>query len=432
VLIGVDASRAVIAQRTGTEVYSLHLIRALLGLDTDHRFRLYFNRVPAPGLFPDALHCEHRVIPFPRLWTHLRLSTEMLLAPPDVLFVPSHVLPLVHPRRSVVTVHDLGHRYYPEAHTAAQRWYLEWSTRYHVRTAAYILADSSCTRDDLVRIYGADPARVAVAHLGIDPGFRPVRDGELVEVVKRKYGLDGPYLLYIGTLQPRKNLVRLIEAFAHMGEMGEWANGKSQMANGQIGKWANGKWQTVDGTRNTEHGTRNTEHGTRNTQYATRNTQHREASRPKARDAIRDLRLVLAGKKGWLYDEILLRARELGIADRVVFPGFVDQADLSALYSGALLFVIPSLYEGFCMPALEAMACGTPVACSNVSSLPEVVGEAALTFDPHDVADIAAAVRQGVDDGALRADLIGRGFAQVKRFTWQRCAEQVLDVLERV
>jgi glycosyltransferase involved in cell wall biosynthesis len=368
VLIGVDVSRAVIAQRTGTEVYSLHLIRALLRLGTDHRFRLYLNAPPPSGLFPDVPHCEQRSIPFPRLWTHLRLSAEMLFRPPDVLFVPSHVLPLIHPRRSVVTVHDLGHRYYPETHTAAQRRYLEWSTRHHVRTAAHMLADSSSTKDDLVRIYGADPARITVAHLGVDSGFCPVRDGDAVEAVKRKYGIEGHYLLYVGTLQPRKNLVRLIEAFAHMGETGK----------------------------------------------------------------TRALKLVLAGKKGWLYEEILSRAQELGIVDRVVFPGFVDAADLPALYSGALLFVMPSLYEGFCMPALEAMACGTPVACSNVSSLPEVVDEAALTFGPHDVEDIAAKMRRGVDDDALREALIGRGFEQAKRFTWQRCAEQALDVLERV
>jgi glycosyltransferase involved in cell wall biosynthesis len=393
VLIGVDASRAVIAQRTGTEVYSLHLIRALLQLGTDHRFRLYLNGAPSIGLFPDVPHCEQRSIPFPHLWTHLRLSAEMLFRPPDVLFVPSHVLPLVYPRRSVVTVHDLGHRYYPEAHTAAQRRYLEWSTRHHVRAAAHILADSSSTKDDLVCIYGADPARITVAYLGVDPGFCPVRDEDAVEAVKEKHGIEGHYLLYVGTLQPRKNLVRLIEAFAQMGEMG-----KSQIANEQMGKSAN---------RSREHGTRNTEHG------------------------VRDLRLVLAGKRGWLYEGILSRARELGVAERVVFLGFVDAVDLPALYSGALLFVMPSLHEGFCMPALEAMACGTPVACSSVSSLPEVVGEAALTFDPHDVEDIALAMRRGVDDGALREELIARGFERVKRFTWQRCAEQVLDVLER-
>jgi glycosyltransferase involved in cell wall biosynthesis len=361
VLIGIDASRALVAQRTGTEVYSLHLIRALLGLDTDHRFRLYLNRAPAPGLFPDVQHCEHRVIPFPRLWTHVRLSAEMLSHPPDVLFVPSHVLPLAHPRRSAVTVHDLGHRRYPEAHTTAQRRYLEWSTRYHVRTAAHILADSAATAHDLVRIYDADPARITVAYLGIDPDFRPARK-EAARATASKYGLDGPYLLYVGTLQPRKNLVRLIEAFAQMG----------------------------------------------------------------------DLRLALAGKRGWMCDEILSRARELGIAHRVVFPGFVDEADLPALYSGALLFVMPSLYEGFCMPVLEAMACGTPVACSNASSLPEVVGEDAVTFDPHDVHDMAAAMNRGVTDNALRKELVARGLERVRRFTWQRCAEQVLDVLERV
>jgi glycosyltransferase involved in cell wall biosynthesis len=296
----------------------------------------------------------------------------------------------------VVTVHDLGHRHYPEAHTAAQRHYLEWSTRHHVRTAAHLLADSSSTKDDLVHIYGADPARITVAYLGVDPGFCPVRDESVVEAAKKKYGIIGSYLLYVGTLQPRKNLVRLIEAFAQMG-----GTGKSQIANQQISKSANRKWQTVDGTRNTEH-------------------------------VVGDLRLVLAGKKGWLYEEILSRAQELGVADRVVFPGFVDAADLPALYSGALLFVMPSLYEGFCMPALEAMACGTPVACSGVSSLPEVVGEAALTFDPHDVEGIAVTMRRGIDDGALREELIARGFERVKRFTWQRCAEHVLDVLERV
>ncbi|MBN1937387.1 MAG: glycosyltransferase family 1 protein, partial [Anaerolineae bacterium] len=130
-LIGIDASRTTIAQRTGTEVYSLHLIRHLLRLRPDWQFRLYFNDAPPAGLIPSAPHCEWRVMPFPRLWTHLRFSLEMVLRPPDLLFVPSHVLPLVHPRRSVVTIHDVGYRYHPEAHPPAQRRYLEWSTRYH-------------------------------------------------------------------------------------------------------------------------------------------------------------------------------------------------------------------------------------------------------------------------------------------------------------
>ena len=185
-LIGIDASRATIARRTGTETYSLNLIRALIGLGSGHRFRLYTNgaaHVPGTGDLwslevPGTLNAnvEIRSIPFPRLWTHIRLSAEMLMHPPDVLFVPAHVLPLIHPRRSVVTVHDLGYLHYPEAHRAADRRYLDWSTRWNGRQATAVLADSQATKDDLVRAYGVDPGRVHVVYLGRDEAFGPVRD----------------------------------------------------------------------------------------------------------------------------------------------------------------------------------------------------------------------------------------------------------------
>jgi glycosyltransferase involved in cell wall biosynthesis len=377
VLIGVDASRALIAQRTGTEAYSLHLIRALLELETEHRFRLYCNRSPPAGLFARAgsaaaARGELCVIRFPRLWTHVRLSAEVLARPPDVLFVPSHVLPIVHPRRSVVTVHDLGHRIYPEAHTPAQRRYLEWSTRYHVRSAASLVADSEATKRDLARFYGADESRIAVVYLGVDPSLGPVTDPAECARVRAKYGLGSPYLLYVGTVQPRKNLARLIEAFA------ELCGSNSRLSG----------------------------------------------------EGLADLKLVLAGKKGWLDQEILDRGRELGIADRVAFLGFVPDADLAALYSGASLFVMPSLYEGFCMPVLEAMACGTAVACSAASSLPEVVGDAALLFDPHDVHEMAAVVLRLLRARDLRRSLADRGARRVSAFTWSRAARQVLDLLE--
>jgi glycosyltransferase involved in cell wall biosynthesis len=368
VRIGIDASRALVTQRTGTEAYSLHLVRALLQEPTSHRFRLYLNATPPVGLFPASPRCELRVIPFPRLWTHIRLSVEMLRDPPDVLFVPSHVLPLVHPRASVVTVHDLGHRYYPEAHTVTQRRYLEWSTCYHVRSAAHLVADSEATKADLVRLYGADPERVTVSYLGVDPTLRPVRDPELHLRARRKYGIGGPYVLYVGTLQPRKNLVRLIEAFATLVQRG--------------------------------------------------------ATDP-------DLTLVLAGKRGWMSEGLLAKAEEAGIAGRVHLAGYVDEGDLAALYSGAQLFVMASLYEGFCLPVLEAMACGTPVACSNTASLPEVVGDAALTFDPHDVQGIATAMGRLLADEDLRGELMARGRERCTRFTWGACARQVMGVLER-
>ncbi len=362
-LIGIDASRAVTARRTGTETYSLYLIRELLALGAEHSFRLYFRRPPPPDLFKGADLC---VIPFPRLWTHLRLSWEMLRRPPDLLFVPAHVLPLVHPRRSVVTIHDLGFLSHPEAHTRGQNLYLRWSTRHNARAAAHILADSEATRRDLVRHYRTPPEKITVVYPGRDESLAPVTDPAALAAVRRRYGLTGPYLLYVGTLHPRKNLLRLLRAFHRL------------------------------------------------------------------RPAARNLQLVLAGKKGWLYDEIFAQVRDLGLGDRVLFPGYVPAEDLPALLGGATAFVYPSLYEGFGFPVLEAMACGTPVVCSNVSSLPEVAGDAALLVDPLDVEALASALARVVDDEGLRRELRARGFEQVRRFSWRRCAEQVLAVLEEV
>ena len=369
-LIGIDASRATAAQRTGTETYSLHLIRELLALGKGHRFRLYFNQPPAPGLFPDA--SEMRVMPFARLWTHARLSREMRTAAPDLLFVPSHVLPLLHPERCVVTIHDLGFYYYPEAHTLSQNLYLRWSTRYNARIATRVIADSVATRNDLLRYYRVPGERIEVVYPGRDEALGPVRDPEVLQDVRARHGLSEPYLLYVGTLHPRKNLVRLVQAFSAF---------TKAMAAGP--------------------------------------------AKPKA-----EPQLVLAGQKGWLYEEILNQVRKLDLVDRVVFTGYVPDADLPAVLSGAVAFVFPSLYEGFGLPVLEAMACGTPVICSNVSSLPEVAGEAALQVDPLDVEALAEAIHWVISDAGLRATLVERGYEQVQRFSWQRCASQVLQVLE--
>jgi glycosyltransferase involved in cell wall biosynthesis len=370
-LIGIDASRSVAQKRTGTENYSLNLIRHLLALQSDHRYRLYFNRPPTHNLQPATLPpssgqaCNLRILPFPRLWTHLRLSWEMARRPPDLLFVPAHVLPIVHPRRSVVTVHDLGYLYYPEAHRPLDRIYLDLSTRHNARAATHLIADSSATQNDLIERYGIEPDKITVVYPGYDEvTFQPVRDEMAIEVVKARYGITGNYILFLGTLQPRKNLTRLIEAY--------W-------------KLKAGSWK-----------------------------------------------LVIAGKTGWLYEDIFRRVEEMGLEESVLFPGYVATGDLPALLSGARLFVFPSLYEGFGLPVLEAMACGTPVVCSNVSSLPEVAGDAAVPVDPLDVKELAAAMERVLGDEELRAGLIKRGFEQAKRFSWEKCARETLHALESV
>ncbi|MEA3344762.1 MAG: glycosyltransferase family 1 protein, partial [Chloroflexota bacterium] len=335
--------------RTGTENYSLHLIRALLKAGGGHHYRLYFNlpvghRQPPP--FPPG-PWEARVIPFPRLWTHLRLSWEMAQHPPDLLFVPAHVLPLLHPRRSVVTVHDLGFRFFPQAHRTLDRWYLEWSTRYHARAAAHLLADSEATKRDLIELYGVPPERITVVYPGRDESLQPVADPDAIAQIKKRYGIGGEYILHIGTLHPRKNLAHLVEAFALLRE----------------GLPQGSAW-----------------------------------------------RLVLAGRKGWLYEPLFRRIAELGLEEEVIFTGYVPQPDLAPLLSGARCFAFPSLYEGFGFPVLEAMSCGTPVVCSNASSLPEVAGDAALLVDPQDTQAWAEAMERVLTDGELRRSLIQRGY----------------------
>ncbi|MBI4789531.1 MAG: glycosyltransferase family 4 protein [Chloroflexi bacterium] len=217
-LIGIDASRATSAAPTGTETYSRELIRALLTLPAPHTFRLYTRDYPTPIFESRITNYELRIIPFPRLWTHLRLSFEMLTHPPDVLFVPAHVLPPIHPRRAIVTVHDLGHLHFPDAHPALQRLYHTWATRWNARQATHVLADSEATRDDLVQLCGIAPDKITVVYPAFDARvYQPVRDPARLEATRAHFRIGGDYILTIGTIHPRKNYARLIEAVGRLG-----------------------------------------------------------------------------------------------------------------------------------------------------------------------------------------------------------------------
>lgn len=360
--IAIDASRTTAARRTGTENYALQLLRALLALDTPHRFRLYFRNDPPPDLLPDLPHVERRVIRVPRLWTHIGFAAALWRTRPDVTFVPAHTLPLAFPGRAVVTVHDLGYIYFPEAHPGFSRRYLDWTTRTSARRATRILADSLATARDLSAHYDVSPNKIALVYPGVDTSLARVTDAQRLAQVRARYGLPQTYLLFVGTLQPRKNIARLVRSYA--------------------------RWR-------------------------------RESGRV-------DVGLVLAGQQGWLFDP-----RWTEGVEGVHLTGYVDDADVAALYSGALALVFPSLYEGFGFPVVEAMRCGTPVITSTTSSLPEVAGDAALLVNPRDEAEIAQAIDRIVTDEALRAALIERGYEQAGRFTWQRAAEQTLRVLEQ-
>lgn len=364
-LIGIDASRATVAQRTGTEGYSLHIIRGLAAIGQEHRFRLFFRDEPPADLVPPYGNVEQRVIQRPRLWTHSGLGPAVRREPLDVLFVPAHVIPWPNTgcTPSVFTTHDLGYMHYPDKHPIFERLYLGWSTRHSVSAARRVIAVSKATAHDLTALLGVPPEKIRVVYSGIDESLRPVRDPSRIADLRQRLGIPGPYILHVGSVQPRKNLIRLVEAFARVA------------------------------------------------------------------DSITGLSLVLAGRLGWGYRSLLARIRQLRLEKRVLLPGYVPDEDITTLYSGALVYAFPSLYEGFGFPALEAMACGTPVVCANTSSLPELVGDAALTFAPTDVEALAAALRRLLTEEGLRRTLIERGFERVKRFTWDACARATLDVL---
>lgn len=431
-IIGIDASRGLRARRTGTERYSLEIIRHLLNLPeaAQHTFRLYMDRQPTPDeTFWDERMADVRVLPARRLWTHTALAGEVMRHRPDVLFVPSHVIPFAPPRLlppGVVTLHDVGYRHFPAAHTTGQRLYLELSTRWSSWAARRVIAPSQATADDLARFYGTPAAKLRVIYeacswellnaktqrrkdaegegfnaearrcrgaegeqhnakvqrgkdakgeqLNAERRPEPVegaqgrRDAEKTSTLPprspRLRGENSPYALYVGTLQPRKNLGRLIDAYARL------------VAREDV------QWE-----------------------------------------------LVIAGGLGWLGEPFQEQAAALGLADRIHFPGYVADEALPGLFTGALFFAFPSLYEGFGLPVLEAQQMGVAVMTSNNSSLPEVAGDAALLVDPNDVEAIADAMLRLSRDETLRQTLIAKGYENVKRFSWEKAARETLAVL---
>jgi len=222
-VIGIDASRAETKQRTGTEAYTLFLLRYLIPLadEKGHQLRLYFRQPPPQGLLPEADHVERVVIPFPRLWTHVRLAWELYRRPPGVFFTPAHVIPVSYHGPSVATIHDLGYHHFPETHPRAQVAYLRWSTRHNGKRGNRVIADSVATKEDLEHQFNLAPEKIDVIYPGLDPELKPVTDAREKTTAQARYGIMPPYYLTIGTVQPRKNLIRLVQAFVESGVEGQ-------------------------------------------------------------------------------------------------------------------------------------------------------------------------------------------------------------------
>lgn len=277
--------------------------------------------------------------------------------------VPPHV-----GGKTVVTVHDMVYRAYPETVRSRTRHMLDLGLAQSMKRADRIVTDSEFSKAEIIRYYPQFAEKIRVVPCGVDRNrFHPERDPAKIRAVRKKHGIGDAYFLYLGTLEPRKNLVNLIEAYAAY-----------------------------------------------------------------ARNFDAPAQLVLAGGKGWLYDAIFARVTELGLADKVIFTQYIEESDLCALMSGALAFTFPSLYEGFGMPPLEAMACGTPVLVSDAASLPEVTGESAVIVKAEDIASITAGLARLHEDAALRERLSAEGLERAEHFSWEHSADLLYQTYQEV
>lgn len=391
-IIGIDASRAFGEQKTGTEEYSYQIIKHLLALPEakKHEWILYTRNSPPAAADPSlksilrfascdvregrGVSYKIRQISLPCLWTQVGLAVRTWVDKLDVLWIPAHTLPLLRqpswlregkPLKTVVTIHGLEYEWLPEYSSWLQAWYLPLSTQYAVKSAQRIIAVSEFTKRQLVERLGANVEKIEVVHEGVDRiGLHLVRPDTAKEQPLQ------PYLLFVGTIQPRKNLERLIQAFAAL--------------------------------RSQESGARRQETG---------------------------LKLVIAGKLGWMYDEVLAAPKKWGIEEKIVFTGYINETERNSLLRNALVYVQPSITEGFGLPVLEAMALGVPVVSSDGGALSEVVGDAGLLFDPYNVKDISHKLSLVINNFKLRKNLITKGYLRVKEFTWQKAAERTYKIL---
>jgi len=361
--IGVDAST--ISTQGGPRTYVLGLLNALLQLDQQNQYVVFYNDASHLGRFPMATELVlPGKSPLARLWReHVLLPAACRRLGVDLLHCPKSAIPFRSPCSTVVTLHDLIPLRHPETEKFVNRCYWQLQIPIAARRSDFIITDSEHARQEIMAEYGVPADRIKAVMLGFDPAMLATRDPDVGLAIRGKYGLPDRYILYVGTIQPRKNIDTLIEAYSRL-------------------------------------------------------KQERQIT-PK---------LVIVGRKGWLYDQLFARISELGLASEILFTGFVPDAELPFIYDGALVFSYLSFFEGFGLPPLEAMACGVPVITSNTTSLPEVVGDAGCTVAPTDTEGVVQALRMILDNPEIANSMRQKGRERARMFSWEHCARETLAV----
>ncbi len=371
--IWIDGYEANVFQRLGSSQVALELLKHLEKIDKSNEYTIVLPNLPLEDLPKMRKGWKYKILKPKRLWTQIALPLALFTAKqkPDIFFSPTHYIPRFSPKKikKVVTIFDLSFLHFPEMFTKKDLWQLTNWTKFSAINSDHIITISNFSKQDIIKQYGVNKTSINVAYPGYNLGvFHPVQNKESKQKILEKYNIKDNYIIYIGTVQPRKNLIRLIEAVSRIDNLTLVIVGKTK---GE-------------------------------------------------------------GKEGWMYEETLQAPKRLGIEERVKFLGFTPLEDLPYLIAGAKTFVMVSLWEGFGIPVLEAMACATPVIVSKSSSLPEVVGKAGLLVDPYSVDQIEQAIRTIITDKKLRDKYIKSTLIQAKEFSWEKMARTVLKVFESV
>lgn len=378
--IGIDGNEANVKNKVGSGQYALELLKQF-AKNKNHNFTVYLKDKPLSDLPEETANFKYKIFGPKKFWTQFALPIKLTFGDkPDVFFSTAHYGPRFSKVPYVVTIHDLSYLHFPDLFKKDDLIQLTNWSKYSIVNSAHIIAPSKVTKEDIVKNYNVPASKITVTHEGYDQNrFKP-QPKSIIDNVKKKYKIAGDYIIFVGTIQPRKNIERLLQAF-------------SQILH-----------QTTPGVG---------------------------SDSPGVKKNLANIQLVICGKKGWMYYSIFDKVKQLNLEDKVIFTDFVPDEDLPLLISGAKLYVNPSLWEGFGIPVIEAQACGVPVAVSNTSSLPEIVEKSGLTFDPLDVEQMLSSMLVLLTDDKLHEVFIKKGFENIKRFSWQKCAEETLKVLEQ-
>lgn len=368
-IIGIDASRAVKFFKTGTEYYSLRIIQELIQLSKTDIFQLYIPK-SLPSSFKLTSNTQVKTMPFPRLWSQIRLSFEVKLNPPDILFEPAHTIPVFHSRPVVITLHDLGFKYFPELYTPFERLYHNFSMDFSAQQADKIIAVSQATARDIVKFYPQTKSKIQVIYHGYDKKYYFQATKETPHKIKKHQ----PYFYFIGRLERKKNIEFLIQVFENFKE----------------------KTKSLPAERRRKH------------------------------------KLVLAGRPGYGFLELKEQIRNLPswIKQDILLLGYINEKEAGLWMRNAEIFLFPSLFEGFGMPLLEAMASGAPVIASNSTSIPEVVGEAGILLAPRNKKEWVTNIQKLLGDSRLKRRLIEKGLKRAKDFSWKKAGQETFQVIK--